>query len=389
MSRSRGVAVVALGELARSPRMLNHARALAAGGRTVALIGYGPAPGTMPKGVGVWLLHPLRRVAPARGTAVFAAASAVRMGLLFFELTARLLRDRPECIVVQNPPGFPTLTAARLAARFCGARVIVDWHNYGFSMLALRLGSKHRLVRWAEQYEGRAARRAAAHLCVSHAMRDDLARRFGIEARVLYDRPAALLPASTRDAKAPLTVVCPSGWTADEDIGLLLDALELLPPQGLEVHLTGDGPLRTRFAERIAALRASGCDIHADFLTEPDYRRLLARADLGVSVHRSSSGLDLAMKVVDLFAAGTPVCALDYGGCLREQVEDGVTGFVFRTAATLTAAIARVRDDRTGLEAMRRNIAERWSESWQDAWRREAGPLFARREAEWIATAAY
>jgi beta-1,4-mannosyltransferase len=173
-----------------------------------------------------------------------------------------------------------------------------------------------------------------------------------------------------------LIAVCPAGWTADEDMPLLLDALELLTAPEIEVHLTGDGPLRARLEPRIDALRAAGWTIRTGFLPEADYRALLGHCHLGLSLHRSSSGLDLAMKVVDLFAAGVPVCALDYGGALGEQVSDGETGFLFRTASELAGLLACIARDPAVLAPMRLSIRERWSATWSEEWRRVAAPVF-------------
>jgi beta-1,4-mannosyltransferase len=349
--------------------MLNHARELARTGRPVSLVGLREREFEPPAGVSVEPLRPWRTIG-AWGL----AGAAIRMGLTFLQLLWVLIRRRPAAILVQNPPAFPTLLAAWMSACLARALFVVDWHNYGYSMLALRLGITHRLTLLAARHEGWMARRAGRHFCVSQAMQKDLGRRFGVRAEVLYDRPVEYLPPRADGTR--LVAVCPAGWTADEDMPLLLDALQLLDTRELEIHLTGDGPLRAPLEPRIAALRASGWAIHTGFLEESEYRALLGRCHLGLSLHRSSSGLDLAMKVVDLFAAGVPVCALDYGGSLREQVSDGETGFLFRTAAELAVLLARVTRDRSELAGMRERIQQRWAATWSEEWRRVAGPVF-------------
>src|SRR5204863_408330 len=103
----------------------------------------------------------------------------------------------------------------------------------------------------------------------------------------------------------------------------------------LVILVTGDGERRGEFERRFAGLPARRIQLRARWLEPEDYPRVVGSADLGLCLHRSSSGLDNPMKVADLFGAGVPVCALDYGACLAERVRHGDNGLLFSKAVQL------------------------------------------------------
>jgi serine/threonine protein kinase len=67
----------------------------------------------------------------------------------------RALAHRPPAPRPADPPAIPTLAVVLCVARLRGARVVVDWHNFGYSILALSLGERHALVRVSEGLLGR------------------------------------------------------------------------------------------------------------------------------------------------------------------------------------------------------------------------------------------
>ena len=144
--------------------------------------------------------------------------------------------------------------------------------------------------------------------------------------------------------------------------------------------MTGAGSERARWERRIAELGLARVQARTVWLDAEDYPRLLAAADLGVCLHRSASGVDLPMKIADMFGAGLPVCALDYGPVLRELVREGENGRLFSTGAELADQITELLEGFPGpapaLEALRRGVARTATESWAEGWRREALPVF-------------
>eukprot|EP00971_Amphidinium_carterae_P254123 5044964-Amphidinium_carterae.1 len=188
-------------------------------------------------------------------------------------------------------------------------------------------------------------------------------------ADMLCDAPPALLVSST-------------SWTADEDFGMLLNAIEGVDKRDgsrLLFVITGKGPEKAFYEKRIAAMQLRRCKVVTAWLAAADYPRLLGAATLGISLHTSSSGLDLPMKVVDMFGCGLPVCAVGFS-CLDELVQHGKNGLVFDTAASLAEQLQLLLMDypknTQELDKLRRGAAEFQASRWQDNWERNAASLF-------------
>ncbi|OBZ79967.1 Chitobiosyldiphosphodolichol beta-mannosyltransferase, partial [Grifola frondosa] len=461
----RSVAILVLGDIGRSPRMMYHAESFATNGFETFLIGYGgsdPIPSllSIPHVHFLYLSSP-----PAFLNALPFVISAPRKVLhqvcsILHTLLVRVPHP-PEFIVVQNPPSIPTLALVWFVAKVRGSKVIIDWHNLGYSILALKLGERHIFVKIAKRFEAYFGRSAYAHLFVTHAMRDYLVKQWNLKGHkaVLHDRPPArfhrtspseshdlflrlrdalstpslveylpqsaapystpftripsadmpadsstdpdpspfpdTIPMPTRRPDRPALLVSSTSWTPDEDFGILLDALGIYEQHARKtssgsdgtilpkvlVVITGKGPLRERYMRKVDQLQRGsvrGDDVEAwqfvrcisMWLEAEDYPLLLGMryllhwsafgmnlvfsdvpgsADLGVSLHSSSSALDLPMKIVDMFGCGlpdlpgmsSPSLARLYNNrlvtcnSLDELVKDGLNGLIFKDAAQL------------------------------------------------------
>jgi beta-1,4-mannosyltransferase len=285
---------------------------------------------------------------------------------------------------------------------------VIDWHNLGYSQLALRLGRRHVAVRLARWFEMVAARAASAHLCVSRGFARFLTERFKLSnVHVLYDRPAAAFAPLNHTEREQIRqalfsrleirggahvgfIVSPTSWTADEDFDVIIDAVRDLEDRvrgweanhpgrrfpDLAILVTGDGHRRAEFERRFAGLPARRVQLRTRWLDPDDYPRIVGAADLGLCLHRSSSGVDIPMKVVDLFGAGVPVCALDYGACLAERVRHGENGLLFSTARQLSDLLFDLFEtfpaDASLLERLRTGARRAARPTWEEGWTREA-----------------
>jgi beta-1,4-mannosyltransferase len=514
------VQVVVLGDFGRSPRMQYHALSLAdQASLEVDVVAY---TGSTPREEIV--THPhihLRLIAPPPAwlgrCLPRVLALAVRVATQLLQLLALMLirLPRPRFVLLQTPPCAPSFTVCRLVSFLRGATFIIDWHNFAYTLMGLKLGETHFLVRLAKRYERVACAGAHKHICVTSAMREWLREEWNVEnATVLHDKPPGffqpgisaheahdlflrlepILDASdarhpddltTRDAfcfgdddtggaastpittrfpdrdvigkggvedkssrsqrlvsprwrlrsDRPCVLVSSTSWTPDEDFGVLLSALEAYDavatreiseissfnsgkrtggkgesgfqqtstPGGylpnLLVIVTGKGPQRSMYERRMRDAGLKHVCVRTAWVESEDYPKVLSAADLGVCLHTSSSGLDLPMKVVDMFGAGLPVLAARYD-TIHELVvsgeeetkngkSDGKTkkakkkrnGALFSDAKELAAALTsllrgwgerEIELDELKAGALVAAESPRWAEHWE----KHAAPLF-------------
>ncbi len=392
--------------------MRYHAQALAASGVDVDLVGFEGTP--LPRAITDERRITVHRIAPPRlkirgglTGSTYAAAGLFDATRVSFRLWRTLKRlARPNLVLVQNPPAFPTIVVTWFSLRHRGVRFVVDWHNLGYTLLQLRLGQWHPAVRLARWFERRDARRVDANLCVSRGLAAFLESRFGVKkALVLYDRPAsafapldraererfrqALFARLVIHATTAGFIVCPTSWTEDEDFDVVINAVMHLEERirgweagnarrfpELVILVTGDGERRAEFERRFAGLPARRVQLRARFLEPEDYPRVVGSADLGLCLHRSSSGLDIPMKIADLFGAGVPVCAIDYGACLAERVRHGDNGLLFATGRQLADILFELFEtfpaDQKALDRLRNGARKSARPTWEEGWAREA-----------------
>lgn len=317
-----------------------------------------------------------------------------------------LIRELP-----QNPPSIPTLLVVAIVCFFRATTLVVDWHNFGYSILALKLGPNHPLVTISKLYETTFGKAANANFTVTDAMakvlRSDVTKA---PVLTLHDRPADLYQPlanseriaflqrypllaehfnSIMDGKMRL-IVSSTSWTADEDFGIFLEALCSYSTSATSSHpqlpelavvITGKGPQKQHYLDKIKELRSGDAlemvNIYTDWLSFEDYALLLGSADLGVSLHTSSSGVDLPMKVVDMFGTGLPVAGWSNFAAWPELVTENVNGRGFSSAEGLADILRELFDpDSNQLSRLKEGASLESRRRWSGEWDPIAGKLF-------------
>uniref|UniRef100_A0A914RA18 Chitobiosyldiphosphodolichol beta-mannosyltransferase n=1 Tax=Panagrolaimus davidi TaxID=227884 RepID=A0A914RA18_9BILA len=438
--------VVVLGDIGHSPRMCFHVMSLTAKGIPVQYVGYQES-----RPNDRLLNDPLVTIIPISPPSPFISnlPSIISLCFKLIWMCGTLIStlffktaSSASLILVQNPPGVPTLWFGYFASKIKGATFVIDWHNYTSSIIQYNydLNNDNKSLTYIQMilkfiagciasFEGYFGRRAKFNFCVSNSMRIDLKNKWNVKAITHYDRPpswkfrcltiedkhqffwklcqhpdfASLISQkqefdksstettlfSYRDKDGvsrlrndrPLLLISSTSWTKDEDFGILLDALRKFdtspPPKRsslmlpkIFVVITGKGPMKEQYLQTMNKIRWRYVTIVTPWLEAEDYPIMLGCADLGVSLHASTSGLDLPMKVVDMLGCRVPVLAKKFDA-IGELVKP-TNGKLFKSMEELCNLLVEMSggfpESSKVLTDLKNQLLEEHPGSWEAQW---------------------
>ncbi|KAK8794693.1 hypothetical protein WA158_001674 [Blastocystis sp. Blastoise] len=411
--KKKNVTVLVLGDVGRSPRMQYHCLSLAKHGANVSLVGFTGKECCdeleQNKQITKYLVNgSIFKNWPRYLFPIYAPLKVLYQMLMMLYILLFVV-PKPNYYLVQNPPSIPTLFLVYFLCLIQKSKFIIDWHNLGYTILGLSMGENNIMTKIYKYIERTFGQKSNGNLCVTKAMKKWLKEEWNIEASVLYDKPPSFFhkcglqekeefysKLATRinphyeidssiqdDGSKPFILVSSTSWTPDEDFSILLTALISLDLRLCDqcykdrkcykvlCIVTGMGPLQNYYETQFKELHLKCVSIQTMWFTYSDYISMLGSSDLGVCLHTSSSGLDLPMKVVDMFGSQLPVCAKSFSA-LPELVQNNKNGYVFNTPTELTNQIYDAILDYYGTKQTLSSLSNgtldflkvRWDQNW-------------------------
>lgn len=245
------------------------------------------------------------------------------LGRVFREV----VRFRPDIVYVT--PSFRPLSFRkdRLVVSFLkrrGCQVVLHLHNKGVATLAEKPGYDHQLRQFFER---------TTVILLSERLYPDITRYVDrADVRLCPNGIDPVLEtAPVRNEKAVPTLLFMSNVIGDKGAGDLLDACRLLADRGVAFQCRFAGAISPRFpTESLETMaRERGLEGKVRFsgaLYGEEKKEAYRQADVFVHPTREDC---FPLVILEAMSAGLPVVASEEGG-IPDEVEDGVTGFLFR-----------------------------------------------------------
>ena len=372
------IGIFVMGDIGRSPRMMNHAIEFAQNIETAVEV-IGQRETELPL---FFACENIRiRTITSKYLKVIKSLPAfiylfvrlmIETALLFYHFFIQI-KPRYDYIVVQNPPGIPVLMVLFFYRFIFRTKIWVDVHNFGFTLYQ----TKNKILLSALKFiEINSIRFTADRVfVVSQNMSEHLTKEWKvIKPIVLYDKPnyrtfkkmslkekhvfftqfSRFSTNSTESIIAkinqkgemteqetrPLLFVVSSSWSHDDYFELLIETVKKYSAKvenkrSLLFIMTGAGPLRTQYSRVFSGLNLPKIAFEMHWFKMSDYPKIIGSVDFGISLHNSTSGFDLPIKALDYMACEVPCLAFDYSKTIGELVKHGKNGMLFKNAEEL------------------------------------------------------
>lgn len=301
------------------------------------------------------------------------ALEYLTFGVLAMFMVGRLwLRHRHRVVHAHNIPD--ELVFAALVPRLCGARVMLDIHDFMPELFATRydLRPDSTFVRALALLERWSC--AFAHtVIVTHERGRRRLIGVGVPAaKIVVIMNTAPLH-DTRPARrrsGPFTVLYHGILSDVYDLETAVRAIALLREQGVEdvaLRLVGAGPRHEALRTLVRELGVGGHVRIEDQVPAEHVPELLEHADAGYAVTRAGRHQEIALptKMFEMIAHGLPVVT-SRAPVIMDHFDDAAVLYVQPAdAAEIAAALRRLRDE----PELARRLAERaWEATWPIRW---------------------
>ena len=402
---SRNFLLIVLGDICRSPRINNHAQEiLKKKNNNVTIFSYKshklPLNLTSEK---VKILEFSERLLNFIKIFPSFLYYFLRIYIEIFQLIFFLYKTRNssyDFILIQNPPCFYILPIIFLYKKFFKSQLIVDCHNFGYTLLS----TKNKLIVTFYKFFEIFFLRLCSDLvfCVSENMKKVLKNKWHFKKiSVLYDRPnktkfkklsnlekynflnkftefktsknTNIFFTKKNDKfikieNSPILLLSNSSYSIDDDFNKLLTALKLYEEsknkKNIILIMSGSGPNKKDWSRKFLSQNFKKIKIYFKWFTDEDYPLICGSVDFGISLHNSKSKVDLPIKILDVFACETPAIVYYYSDTIDELVKDKVNGVFFRSDKELFDILEKIVDGKINIK--RRFNLGNWKEEWEN-----------------------